>query len=333
MIPTVSVIIPTYNRRAFLYETLDSLARQSFPMQYFEVIVVDDGSVDGTEAAVTEAAATETFPFTLRYFWQPNQGDAEARNLGVNQSQADILVFLDDDILVEPDYLTRLVEAHQADTHRIVTGTEHLWVEETNPLGSRPSLSTTAKENEAVVALAFVDVCSNNMSIRREDYFQVGMMQKLDFPGSSIWCDVDFAYRAFCQGFEFRRSVEAVCWHRDYVKRDLESHKRRMKETAYRAAALFQKYPELPAHLPMFSDKTPVNWQKDSPRLIVRKLGRIVGSTAFVLWIMEQFAFILNRHFSSSTLFQALHRWIVGGHIFRGYRAGLREFAASPSLD
>ncbi len=328
MTPTVSVIIPTYNRRAFLYETLDSLARQSFPVHNFEVIVVDDGSVDGTEAV-----ATETFPFTLRYFWQPNQGDAEARNLGVNQSQANILVFLDDDILVESDYLTRLVEAHEATANRIVTGTEYLWVEETNPLFSRPLLSTTPEANKGFAELAFVDVCSNNMSIRREAYFQVGMMQKLDFPGSSIWCDVDFAYRAFCQGFEFRRSVEAVCWHRDYVKRDLASHKRRMKETAYRAVALFQKYPELPAHLPMFSDKTPINWQKDSPRLIVRKLGRILGSTTFVLWIMEQFAFILNRYFSSSSLFQALHRWILGGHIFRGYRAGLREFAASPLID
>ncbi|MBK8900856.1 MAG: glycosyltransferase family 2 protein [Anaerolineaceae bacterium] len=321
MTPTVSIIIPTYNRRAFLCETLDSLAQQRFPKHNFEVIVVDDGSMDGTEAV-----AAKTFPFTLRYFWQPNQGDAEARNLGVNHSQADILVFLDDDILVEPDYLAHLVEAHNASTNRIVVGTEHLWIEETNPLFNRPSVSTAHNDTKQLEELDFVDICSNNMSIRREEFFQVGMMQKLDFPGSSIWCDVDFAYRAFCQGFEFYRSVEAVCWHRDYVKRDLESHKRRMKETAYRAAALFQKYPDLQAHLPMFSDKTPINWQKDSVRLIVRKFGRILSSTSFILWILEKFALVLSKYFSSSSLFQALLRWIVGGHIFQGYRAGLRKF-------
>src|SRR5262245_46690597 len=64
-LPTVSIIVPTYNRKDLLGETLDSLAQQTYPSDRFEVIIVDDGSTDGTEAI-----AAKTFPFTLRYFWQ-----------------------------------------------------------------------------------------------------------------------------------------------------------------------------------------------------------------------------------------------------------------------
>src|SRR5829696_3704016 len=102
--PTLSIIIPTYNRKDLLRETLNSLAQQTYPSNHFEVIIVDDGSTDGTAAIAAEA-----FPFILRYFWQSNQGDASARNLGAQQSQADILVFLDDDILVGTGYLTHLI--------------------------------------------------------------------------------------------------------------------------------------------------------------------------------------------------------------------------------
>ncbi|MBX7232932.1 MAG: glycosyltransferase [Caldilineales bacterium] len=51
----VSVIIPTYNRKAMLKQTLASLARQTFPCDRFEVIVVDDGGSDGTEAVASGA--------------------------------------------------------------------------------------------------------------------------------------------------------------------------------------------------------------------------------------------------------------------------------------
>src|SRR4030042_5309509 len=126
---TISVVIPTHNRKDLLRDTLNSLARQTYPNDYFEVVVVDDGSSDGTKEVETEA-----FPFTLRYFWQANQGDAAARNYGAQQSKADILVFLDDDIVVEPGYLTHLMLAHDTRQNKIVVGMWNFLPTETTPL-------------------------------------------------------------------------------------------------------------------------------------------------------------------------------------------------------
>lgn len=323
---TVSVIIPTYNRKDWLIETLKSLAQQTLPTDRFEVIVVDDGSTDGT-ADVIEMG----FPFTLRYFWQTNQGDAAARNSGAAQSQADVLVFLDDDILVEPNYLASLTKEHQSAKNRIVVGTEYLWLKTANPLMQHPSAVKTSNTDPATKEVAFTDVCSRNMSIRREAYYEIGMMQGLDFPGSSMWCDVDFAYRAHQQGFEFRLSTQAVCYHRDYVATSLENTKNRMQEASFRAVSLFQKNPDLPSHLPMFRDMTPVVWRKDQPILILRKLARYIASSWPILESMEEVVSILDRNHPSSVLSRPLRRWIVGGYIFRGYRKGLQQYGSVKS--
>lgn len=319
--PAVSIIIPTYNRKGLLRETLDSLARQTYPSDRFEVIVVDDGSTDGTSAIPGEA-----FPFSLRYFWQTNQGDAAARNAGARQSQADILVFLDDDILVEAGYLGYLVQAHDMGQNRIVVGTENLWLAEATPFAQSLYATSGSDRIEAVTKMPFTDIYSNNMSISREAYFKIGMMQGLDFPGSSMWCDLDFSYRAYRQGLEFYRSAQAVCWHRDYVLRSLDDYKKRMRTAAYRAVVLFQRYPELLSHVPMFYDKTPIVWGQDPPRLIVRKLVRALASSRPVLWSMEQIAYVLEKRYPASALLAPLYRYIVGGYVFQGYRRGLSEF-------
>lgn len=310
----ISVIIPTFNRRKWLDEILASLVIQTLPFEQFEVIIVDDGSKDET-SEITK----KVFPFQVRYFYQTNQGDAAARNLGAAQSQAEYLVFLDDDIILEKDFLANLVAEHQGQPNRIIVGADALWVEETNPMsvGAVPP----SPGGPAVEPIPFADVCSNNMSIRREAYFAVGMMEGLGFSGSSIWCDVDFTYRAAQKQFEFLRSRRALCWHRDYVAKNFQTRKKRMREVAYRAVVLFQKYPDLIQYLPMFDDKTPIQWQKDGTRLIVRKLVRKVASTGLALRGLEWML-----RLGVERLDETLRTWIVGGYIYRGYREGLRDF-------
>jgi glycosyltransferase involved in cell wall biosynthesis len=343
--PMVSIVIPTYNRKDLLRETLQSLAQQTYPSDRFEIIVVDDGSSDGTQEITAEA-----FPFTLRYVQQHNQGDAAARNFGAQQSQADILVFLDDDILVEPDYLTCLIQAPTMYQNSIVVGTWDLWRTKTPRLShSSQTLlasgayytrfafaedSSDGSDHTVTVAeLPFRDIQSNNMCLRREAYFKIGMMEPLEFSGSSMWCDLDFTYRAYRQGFKFLRSIKAICWHRDHSADTLDDFKKRMRVAAYRSVTLFQKHPELLVHIPMFYDKTPINWRQDPPHLIARKLARTIVSSQPALWSMEQIVTALEKRYPASGMLPALYRYIVGGYIFQGYREGLGKFGQVNNKD
>ncbi|MBD3883999.1 glycosyltransferase [Phormidium tenue FACHB-886] len=92
----VSVIIPCYNSDRFLAEAIDSVLRQTYPAA--EIIVVDDGSTDQTREIAARYPA-------VKYLYQHNQGVSAARNVGLNVSQGDYLVFLDHDDRLLPDAL------------------------------------------------------------------------------------------------------------------------------------------------------------------------------------------------------------------------------------
>jgi len=99
--PAVSVIIPTYNRVSLLAETLDSVARQTFTD--YEIIVVDDGSDDGTRDFIASRDQR------IQYHWQENQGVSEARNHALRNVRSKFVAFLDSDDLWEPTFLERTV--------------------------------------------------------------------------------------------------------------------------------------------------------------------------------------------------------------------------------
>lgn len=96
-----SILIPTYDRVENLMEAIDSIRRQSFPD--FEVIVIDDGSKDGTQAAVLEMLQSGNAEnLKLKYLKQENAGPGAARNLGAREAQGEYLAFLDSDDLWFP---------------------------------------------------------------------------------------------------------------------------------------------------------------------------------------------------------------------------------------
>ncbi len=90
---TVSVIIPTCNYARYLSEALDGVLNQTY--KDFEIIVVDDGSVDHTREVVEKYQ--KEFPGLIRYFHQENQGSSTARNTGIKNSHGKYIAFLDAD--------------------------------------------------------------------------------------------------------------------------------------------------------------------------------------------------------------------------------------------
>lgn len=99
----ISVVIPTYNRRDLLARTLASVACQDFPSEHFEIVVVVDGSTDGSADLVRSQMTT--CPLTL--IEQKNRGRAAARNVGMHAGRGDLILFLDDDVRCTPTLLRR----------------------------------------------------------------------------------------------------------------------------------------------------------------------------------------------------------------------------------
>jgi glycosyltransferase involved in cell wall biosynthesis len=105
MSESVSVIIPVYNGERFLAEAIQSVLDQTLPPD--EIIVVDDGSTDGTAQVVAGLTATAAMP--IRYLYQENRGPAAARNHGLRLSNSDFVAFQDaDDIWTERKLETQI---------------------------------------------------------------------------------------------------------------------------------------------------------------------------------------------------------------------------------
>jgi glycosyltransferase involved in cell wall biosynthesis len=98
--PAISVVIATYNRARYLPETIESVLGQHF--KDFELIIVDDGSVDDTRRVL------QPFNTRIRYFYQENRGPSAARNLGVRHARGAWISIQDSDDLCAPNHLKTL---------------------------------------------------------------------------------------------------------------------------------------------------------------------------------------------------------------------------------
>jgi glycosyltransferase involved in cell wall biosynthesis len=127
--PFLSVIIPTYNRADLLIKALHSLLRQTFPIQQFEVLVVDNGSTDNTREIVRE---TKKKLVNLHYYFIAQPGLHAARHLGMEKAQSDILVYTDDDIEALPTWLEGIAESF-SNTEVVLVGGKCLPLFETQP--------------------------------------------------------------------------------------------------------------------------------------------------------------------------------------------------------
>lgn len=321
--PSVSVIIPTYNRKHSLLRTLQSLEQQTVPMHRLEVIVVDDGSKDDTRTITSQQ-----FPFTLRYLQQKNQGATAARNYGASTSQSDVLVFIDDDMSISPETIEACADACVQKSKVLVMGTIN------TRSGGNASIYTqivltmvghslTAQDDVEIVSVA----CNTELlACKRSDFFELGMFQDpTEGNGWPNWDDVDFGYRAHQKGFRIIGASKAVAEHWDYSISDRTAACQRFFRVGRSAVWLLRRHPELRTLIPMLHDKTPLAWGQDSPQLMARKLARSLISSPLVVSIMVQLVNMLEKKYPSPVVLRRLYYLLHGANLLQGYRAGLRE--------
>src|SRR5438132_1503222 len=171
----VSVIIPTFNRPASLRRLLAQLDAQTLPSTDFEVIVVADGSIP----EVAQSLGDLQFRMTLRVFRRENGGPAAARHAGTLAARASLLVMLDDDMQVAPDFLEQHLAAHSRAGRAVVLG--RIRADATLrgvPLFERWHAHLLDRKADAVregeLQLRGTLLFTGNVSLRREDYLAVG---------------------------------------------------------------------------------------------------------------------------------------------------------------
>lgn len=159
--PLVSVIIPIFNRKCYLTEAIESILNQSIPP--CEVIVVDDGSTDGSAEIVKGFAS-------VLYHFQPNYGVAAARNQGIELAQGNFFAFLDSDDRWMPNKLALQISAFAANPNLdVVFGHVHQFYS--------PELDEKARQAVRIPKEVIPGYHVGAMLIRREAFFQVGFFE------------------------------------------------------------------------------------------------------------------------------------------------------------
>ncbi|HME90765.1 MAG TPA: glycosyltransferase family A protein [Myxococcaceae bacterium] len=216
MAAELSVVIPTYNRRARLARVLDGFKGQSVDAGEFEVVLVDDGSTDGT----SEWLAAQRFPFRLHVVRQANGGPAAARNAGIRIAQGRILLFIDDDLVPNPDLI-----AEHLHMHRMESGIAVIGPLESLPHYAQPWVAWEQAMVEAQYramkrgdwAPTFRQFWTANASVERERVLEVGGFD----PAFLRAEDVELGVRLSLRGVRFRFNPAASGIH--HAERSLKS--------------------------------------------------------------------------------------------------------------
>ena len=179
MTPTISCIITVFNCEAYLGEALDSAFAQTRPPD--EVIVVDDGSTDGTPAVA------QGYGERVRYVRQPNRGPAGGRNRGIAMASGELIAFLDADDIWLPGKLARQVRhfAERPDLQASVTQLRNFWTEELRA-------EAEAMRDHALAAEALPGFVPQTLVARREVFGSVGLFDEALLIGE----DTDWFLRA-----------------------------------------------------------------------------------------------------------------------------------------
>jgi GT2 family glycosyltransferase len=197
--PTISVVVCTYNGKRTIRDCMEGLKRLDYPN--FEVIVVNDGSTDGTEQIPKE--------YGFKVISIPNGGLSNARNVGMRTAKGEIVAYIDDDAIPDPQWLTYLAVTFQTTNHAGVGGPNIPPVDDgaiaecvSNAPGGPIHVLLTDTEAEHIPGC--------NMAFRKAALEAIG---GFDTQFRIAGDDVDLCWRIQKQGWTLGFNAAAMVWH------------------------------------------------------------------------------------------------------------------------
>jgi GT2 family glycosyltransferase len=330
MIPAATVIIPTYQRHQLLERSLGAVLAQDSSTPRYEVVVVDDCSGPETAEVVRRVAGNDPRVTYLRH--DVNRGLSATRNTGVRAARGEIILFVDNDVVVEPGYVAAHLRAHaEAGGERVavlgnlkfppeVVGTSnYARYLQSRYLGGRSAGALSRlRPNDLHPRFLIGAVCS----LRRADLLAVGPYdENIRYYGCE---DHIFAQALHRSGVRIRFAPEARALHYDSVA--MEWHRTKLLETARNGI------PALLRHAPEFVEDTgyadllPIDWKRDRGTRLGRKLLLRAGLNPVTVRLLEAWA-------SATDHVGFLYAPLVCRALSAGWFAqGLRMRAGGPRL-
>jgi glycosyltransferase involved in cell wall biosynthesis len=199
VVPTVSIVICTRNRSASLGRTLETIASLDVAALSVgaELIVVDNGSSDDTQAVIT--AFRERAPFPVTYVHEARPGLAVARNAGIRQTAHQVILFTDDDCLPARDWLLTATRLFSSDLLQVIGGRVELYNPDHLDLSIKTSL---ARDRLRGVGGLLGFVHGANLAFGRPVIDRIGWFDVRFGAGTPLQSaeDTEFVYRAFRAG-------------------------------------------------------------------------------------------------------------------------------------
>jgi glycosyltransferase involved in cell wall biosynthesis len=235
----ISVVVATYNRRDTLRLTLTRLAEQTYSADLYEVIVVDDGSADGTGEMVKSMVSA--VPYLLRYYYHQNKGPGATQNVGIRESHGNLILLLADDMHAAPGLLESHVGFHQAHPQPFAA-----------VLGSvfqSPDLPPTAFQRkwdpfryfelEGKQELPYWKFWACNISVKRAFLLENGLFRE---PRGAAHEDVELGYRLSQKGLHIFYNPQALAYH--YHTETLQNAAKRGYERGLNWAFIEENVPD-----------------------------------------------------------------------------------------
>jgi GT2 family glycosyltransferase len=315
----ISVVIPTHNRADALDKTLSHLSLQSFDGRW-EVIVVANNCSDNTNEVVADWASR--FPVRLMICEESKAGAAAARNTGASLASGDFIVFLDNDILVETNFLASHFAALKANAGNWIVGrTLNLPEQNETTFGQyRLSVFPVLASDKAECKEGFG---AANVSMARSQFELLGGFDENFFEASGE--DRELALRAAELGIRIIVNPEIVVLHNDWAGSTIRDFCARQRTYTRTEPYFWLKYGDKTPRLEMVRSNLPPKLNEEAFGSYLRKqVKRALGSdTGQALTIRT--CEIAEKMRLPKKILWPLYRLATAGAIYRGFQEGLER--------
>jgi glycosyltransferase involved in cell wall biosynthesis len=290
---------------------------------------VNDGGDAETERVARERTGRET---PVRHISKPQGGVASTRNAGARAATGDLLLFADDDVIVDPAHVERHVLAHERHANALVNGVPQFSARALEALRATPFgryridleqrfeseadgrwLGSDCFETEIVTA--------RDLSIERSVFHDIGGFDD-SFPYAGAE-DQDLSLRARAAGCTLVRD-HGIAFENDERTISLAQFCVREERSAETAVVLARKFPERAASMAIYRQNRPIA-RGDPPALVSKKAVKALLSRDLALSALDRAGAALDRLPGDGAWRRPFYEGLVGLHIFRGVRTGLRD--------